>query len=302
MANMASRTGQIQRGVQTVLGQISRLFAQTPEYKLNKKWNNEINVDPGSNLHFYFQNPHGISRDSVQTGQDLMELQERHVGIFGFAETNLAWNKPYVMTEYLQAQQKVWQEDGGAKSCMSSIDLALTGDYRTGGTVTTAVGQWCSRVLTTEADPSGMGRWSSITLLGKRNTQLTFITGYRCVRPGKGDASAWAQEKVNIRAKTSKKDPNPQRQFVDDMIRFINDKRSKGHEVQLALDANELLGAESNGVVKILHECGMWDLLDIPGGSADSQLQDTFVRGKNRRIDHIFGTRLFLGKGEMWST
>jgi len=45
----------------------------------------------------------------------------------------------------------------------------------------------------------------------------------------------------------------------------------------LALDANEVLGAESNGVSKILHECGMWDLLKVPGGNADAQLKDMFV-------------------------
>jgi len=127
-------------------------------------------VDPGENLQFYFQNLHGASRDPVQVSQDLSALQEKHVGIFGLAETNLAWNKPYIMMEYLEEQRKVWRDARGAKSCMLLINLALSGDYRTGSTVTTAISTWCLHVIMTEDDPSGMGWWSSISFLGKRNT------------------------------------------------------------------------------------------------------------------------------------
>ena len=44
-----------------------------------------------------------------------------------------------------------------------------------------AIGTWSSRVLSSEQDPLGMGRWSEITLTGKRNTKISIITGYRCV-------------------------------------------------------------------------------------------------------------------------
>jgi len=96
-----------------------------------------------------------------------------------------------------------------------------------------------------------------------------------------------------MRAKNAQHSPNPRRQFVEDMIHFIKEKQNEGHKVKLDLDANEVLGAESNGVSKILHECGMWDLLEVPGGNADAQLKDTFMQGNNQRIDHILGTWLF---------
>jgi len=54
-----------------------------------------------------------------------------------------------------------------------------------------------------------------------------------------------------MRAKNEQHSPNPRCQFVKDMIHFIKEKRNEGHKLQLALDVNEVLGAESNGVSKM---------------------------------------------------
>ena len=49
----------------------------------------------------------------------------------------------------------------------SSIDIPSPSEDLTGGTLTSVVGSWSSRVMSKEQDPSGMGHWSSITLVGK---------------------------------------------------------------------------------------------------------------------------------------
>jgi hypothetical protein len=56
--------------------------------------------------------------------------------------------------------------------------MESSSDYMTGGTLTSTVDKWSSRVLTKESDPSGMGRWSSQTLAGRKNTKIMIITGY----------------------------------------------------------------------------------------------------------------------------
>jgi len=104
MATVLPQTGQIQSGIRSVLGRISHLFTLAPDYTVNEKWHDDIHVDTGEFLWFYF-----LSRDLVQVCQDLQALRERQVGIFGFAETNLVWNKPYVKMDYLEEQRKVWQ-------------------------------------------------------------------------------------------------------------------------------------------------------------------------------------------------
>jgi hypothetical protein len=63
---------------------------------------------------------------------------------------------------------------------------------------------------------------------------------------------------------------------------FINDKRSVNHDIMLNLDANESLGKETQGISKFMRECGLVDLLDMPGIRPDEQLQDTYQRGTNQ--------------------
>jgi hypothetical protein len=46
--------------------------------------------------------------------------------------------------------------------------------------------------------------------------------------------------------------PNPRKQFITDLIVFINQKQSQNHEIILNLDANEALGEESQGIAKLM--------------------------------------------------
>ena len=130
--------------------------------------------------------------------------------------------------------------------------------------------------LKKESDPSSMGRWSSQTLAGKKNSKIMIITGYRCVRNSSGDTSAWTQEKIFMRDRQSRQSPHPRRQFIKDLITFINDKRSVNHDIMLNLDANEILGEETQGISKLMRECGLVDLLDMSGMGPEEQLQDTY--------------------------
>jgi hypothetical protein len=40
----------------------------------------------------------------------------------------------------------------------------------------------------------------------------------------------------------------------------------------------------------LIHDCGLYDLLDLPDTDASAQLLDTFRCGANQRIDFILGT------------
>jgi hypothetical protein len=128
--------------------------------------------------------------------------------------------------EFLTQQRLIWKGHGGAKSALSSIDLDSTSDFQTGGTVTSAVGSWCTRVLAAETDPSGMGRWSCLTFIGRQNRRISVITGYRCVR-SPSDCSAWTQEKVFLWAKHNKQCPRPRRQFIEISFTFLSINATK---------------------------------------------------------------------------
>jgi hypothetical protein len=78
-----------------------------------------------------------------------------------------------------------------------------------------------------------------------------------------------------MKDRQSKTDPNPRKQFITDLIDFINQKQLQNHEIILNLDANEALGEESQGIAKLMRECNLVDLHDIPEMEPEQQLQDT---------------------------
>jgi hypothetical protein len=55
-----------------------------------------------------------------------------------------------------------------------------------------------------------------------------------------------------MKDRQSKTAPNPRKQFIKDLITFIDQKQSLKHEIILNLDANEALGEESQGIAKLM--------------------------------------------------
>jgi hypothetical protein len=77
-----------------------------------------------------------------------------------------------------------------------------------------------------------MGWWSSFTFVGKQNTKVTVITGYRCVQSN-GDGSTWNQEKIFMRDRQGKSNPNPWQQFIRDLASFVKEKQWQHHDIIL---------------------------------------------------------------------
>jgi hypothetical protein len=160
--------------------------------------------------------------------------------------------------------------------------MESSSDFTTGGMLTSIVDKWSSRVLEKEIDPSRMARWSAETMAGKKKSMVAIITGYNCVKNTSGDNSVWNQQKIFMRDRQSKQSPHPRKQFIQDLIVFIKARQNANHEIILNLDANEVLGEESQGIAKLMRECGLVDLLDAPELVPDEQLMDTYRRGTNR--------------------
>jgi hypothetical protein len=80
-----------------------------------------------------------------------------------------------------------------------------------------------------------------------------------------------------MRDQQSKTSPDPRKQFVTDLIQFINAKQASDHEIFLNLDANEVLGEESEGIAKIMRECNMVDLLNKQELEHEHQLKERYT-------------------------
>jgi len=97
-------------------------------------------------LRFYSQNVHGLKMGSNCEELDsiLQSLKENNVGIFGLAESNVEFNHPWIRNKYNQEVRSVWTQ---AKSAMATSKTEWEGNYKPGGTVTTATGLWTSSVV-----------------------------------------------------------------------------------------------------------------------------------------------------------
>jgi hypothetical protein len=141
-----------------------------------------------------------------------------------------------------------------AFSC-STIPNEGKSQNKPGGTLTTTTGKWTTRCVGCPIiGTSGMGRWSGLSYLGKNGRHLSILTAYRSpCQQAKGGFGFYDQQYVLLIASGIRK-PNVRKQFVLDIIQFIKNLQSDGHNIILSLDANEAVTdlSEKQGIDLIL--------------------------------------------------
>ena len=110
-------------------------------------------------------------------------------------------------------------------------------------------------------DPAGLGRWSGLCYIGKRGKRLAIVTAYWSPRGGpKGGFGFFDQQHSLLLSKGIKR-PNVRRQFILDLVTFLNKLQTDGHEVVVSLDANETIGEDRTfGLAHLMAECSLSDL------------------------------------------
>jgi hypothetical protein len=75
------------------------------------------------------------------------------------------------------------------------------------------------------------------------------------------------------------------------------------HDILLNLDATEVLGKDSQGIFKLMQECNLVDLHDVPEMALEQQLQDTYRRG-DKLISCLVHTRYKCVSNDevLWNT
>ena len=89
-------------------------------------------------------------------------------------------------------------------------------------------------------DPSGLGRWTFMTLFGKKNSRTTIFNIYRQFDSpiySVGEATVIKQQWLLLQEQ--RKDIHPHKAAIIDIIEAIKKKQKEGHEVLIALDGNE---------------------------------------------------------------
>ena len=133
-------------------------------------------------------------------------------------------------------------------------------------------------------DPTGLGRWSGITLKLPQSKRLTLITAYH-VCSGSPSSSSLGSSFIREYEFLRKQQPpclNPRRQFLIDLQKSIQSLQVSGNAILLMLDANSCLKSDRH-FAEFVQLCGLHDLhLSDPAPS-------TFIGAADRRIDFMFG-------------
>ena len=97
-------------------------------------------------------------------------------------------------------------------------------------------GKISHRIVETSQDPSGLGRWTSILITGKRGTKTRFISAYR---PTIGTSPGSVNMQHHLHLYQSQGDTtSPRKKFIDDLTDQINKWKDQGEQIVLGGDMN----------------------------------------------------------------
>ena len=182
----------------------------------------------------------GLSLYSGQstTKADLIACHEYGTGVISLPETRSNWDTSQ-LSSFTSILRNTWLNSSYITSKAEGIFL---GTHQPGGTATFVCNKWASRVMGKGADPLGIGRWSYVMLHGKGPRKIAIITAYN-PRLLYGDTTTYQQQTRLLSALFREHNiftpPNPHRQFILDLQAWLQNLIQEGHEIILALDANE---------------------------------------------------------------
>ena len=174
------------------------------------------------------------------------------------------------------------------RTVVSSSNIPATNTYLPGGTLVVALGLWTGRFLTSEVDPTQMGRWSCMNIWGGKEMVVSVYSAYRVPQDNlPGPLTAYAQ-KYKILTDAGQTDPRPQRQLITDLIKDITKKLNTGnHKIIIGIDVNDILETDNmpvkkHSITSLKRECGLTDIFEHQHG----HVGDTSAK-KRHKIDHI---------------
>ena len=127
-----------------------------------------------------------------------------------------------------------------------------------GGTGMVVFDQLAGLIHKTGIDPTGLGRWCWMTIIGKHKHVTRIITAYQpCRSNPKRLSTVYAQHRRYYRVKGDNRCPRVI--FREDIMEFLQGCMSRNERIILFIDANENL--HDGPLVKILRRLKLRDLI-----------------------------------------
>jgi hypothetical protein len=202
-------------------------------------------IDTTKTLRIILKNPNGISsnKSNLEFQYGLARSCLLGIGVTSIAETKLNWTNTVIYHTSRWFRQ-TW---GFSSLSSSQINEKFCSTFQPGGTLRAVVDHWTTRATEKGQDPYCLGRWSFVTLRGKRDTLLTIITAYRVYQKSStsiGVKTVYMQQIRALKSNGIQKNPSnstiePNKQFILDLQAWIQLLSSQGHQIVLSIDNNK---------------------------------------------------------------
>ena len=261
----------------------------TPSTDDATTWGDSIHIDPGELHRVYFQNIDGLRNESDEMDLYVSSMAQLNVGTFCWADPGLDFSQSTVLQKL---QRPLRSHFGAARRAFSSSALPKTSTpssgYQPGGTFMASTGRWATRSTGKPLiDPSGLGRWSGLSYLGRGGKRIAIITAYRSPRQQPMGGFGFYDQQYALLLSQGVAKPNVRKRFITDMCIFVNGLQNDGFDILLSLDANETLGQEKTyGIEHLMAECSLIDLHGLGPAAPPA----TYKYGKDRKIDFMLGS------------
>lgn len=259
---------------------------QIPQPISNEPWGDDITHKHHSTFRLFYQNANGLIADNHfhDSFRWTSKILEYSIDSLGLSETNIAWTLFGARSQFANRLRHGWDSTQVRIQTSHSQLTPSRTLYQPGGTAQVVGGRWTSRVVSQQADPSGMGRWSSITIQGTQGTLLHIITAYQVTSNSTGPTTAATQQR-SLLAASQRSETDPRKAMETDLIEYITTLPPPNNFIILQIDANASLHTRQSWLHRLVNSTSLIDIHGLRHTLPDDLA--TYNRGSSR-IDYVF--------------
>ena len=238
----------------------------------------QIKEKPTNVFRVVGQNANGISpRNDFQKWNEILQSTITHeIDALCLSETNVEWRHPITASK-IPAITKRFFNHSRLTTTTSSVKFERI--FKPGGAATLITNEWTSRILNCEPDNSGLGRWTTTTMTGRRHKKLAIIGAYQLCKTSIhqcGITTCYSQQWHILRSQGVEL-PNPREKFWIDLTNHIRSLQSQQFQIILLGDFNTTDTADRHNPINALRQ--RCNLTDAIGHCHDCSNHTSYSRG-----------------------
>ena len=239
---------------------------------------NNISTKPDNTLRLVAQNINGIptSHEFSKWKETLQSTITHDIDVLCLSETNLEWKHSRVAPEIETITKRFFRS---SRLTTASSSVKFDRPFKPGGVASLVTNEWTGRIFGTDYDPTGLGRWTTTKMAGRRHRKIAIITAYQVCKTSIhqcGITTCYAQQWHLLRAHGNMH-PDPRRQFWTDLTSHIRKLQANDFWIILLGDMNTSLDQKQNSLHKLITDC---TLVDTISHLHETTNQSSYSRGQ----------------------